>query len=123
MPSFGRKSKEMLETTCEEIQEIANEVIKEMDISCISGFRGEIEQNELFKKGFSKLKYPSSAHNQNPSLAGDFCPFPCNWNDKEDFTRMRELFYYHAGRLGYKLKPLIIFSNGGGDYPHIEIEK
>lgn len=39
------------------------------------GYRGEQEQNDCFKKGFSKLKFPNSKHNQTPSLAIDIYPF------------------------------------------------
>jgi hypothetical protein len=122
MARFGTKSQEKLATMDKRIVEIAKAVVQEMNISATYGMRGEAEQNELFNTGYSKLEYPKSAHNNIPSLAGDFQPYPVNWNNLAEFTQMRELFYYHAGRLGYQLKPMIIFSDGTGDYPHIEIK-
>lgn len=80
---FGKRSQANLDTICSPIQEIANEVLKTMDISCQSGERGKIEQDKLYESGASKLKYPNSAHNKNYNndlnlgvMAGDFVPCP-----------------------------------------------
>jgi hypothetical protein len=129
MYKFGKRSQSNIDTICDPIKEIANEVLKTMDISCQSGERGEIEQNKLYESGASKLQYPFSAHNKHfisfgkklGVMAGDFVPCPTYWKSIPELVRMRELFNYHAGKLGYKLKPMIIFSDGTGDYPHIEI--
>jgi hypothetical protein len=131
MYKFGKRSQANLNTICVPIQEIAYEVLKTMDISCQSGERGELEQNELYKKKVSKLKFPASAHNQKLIIedfvsgvkAGDFVPCPSYWSSIPELVRMRELFNFHAGKLGYKLKPMIIFKDGSGDYPHIEIDE
>jgi len=122
MYKFGKKSLENLSTCHPDLIEIAERVVVDMDISCQSGMRGEVEQDILYKKGYSKLKYPESAHNNIPSLAGDFVPCPSYWNSIPELVRMRELFSYWAGMLGYKLKPMIIFKDGTGDYPHVELD-
>ncbi len=131
MYKFGIRSQNNIDTICTPIQEIAVEVLKTMDISCQSGERYEVEQNKLFAEKRSKLKYPLSAHNRQyikagkklGVKAGDFVPCPTYWESIPELVRMRELFNYHAGKLGYKLKPMIIFSDGTGDYPHIEIDE
>lgn len=122
MHKFSSKSKKKLETCHPFLQTLCNDVIKVIDITIISGQRGQEEQDELYNKGASELRYPNSSHNHNPSLAVDVAPYPTDWKSKEQFTRMRELFYTFAGKRGIKLKPLIIFSNGGGDFPHIELD-
>lgn len=128
MYKFGKKSKSNVLTCVKEIQLIADDVLKHLDITCIYGKRNELEQNKLFKNGSSKLKYPESAHNTEPlSFAGDFAVWNSkinnvDWDHLETFCRMRELFNYYAGKRGFKLKPLIIFSDGTGDFPHIEID-
>lgn len=129
MYRFGERSKKNLITICDPIQEIANEVLKTIDLSCQSGERGKEEQNMMYDSGASKLKYPNSSHNKFYNddielgvMAGDFVPCPTYWGSIAELVRMREEFNYQAGKLGYKLKPMIIFSDGTGDYPHIEID-
>jgi peptidoglycan L-alanyl-D-glutamate endopeptidase CwlK len=46
-----------------------------MDCTIICGTRGKAEQNKYFEEGKSKLKWPNSKHNRNPSLAVDVAPF------------------------------------------------
>ena len=52
-----------------------------MDVSLVSGHRGEAEQNSLFTQKKSKLEYPNSKHNAYPSLAVDFMVYP--WPGRE----------------------------------------
>ena len=59
------------------LKRIVDQLLKEVaDITLISGHRGREEQNELFADGKSTLEYPQSKHNNYPSLAVDFQPFP-----------------------------------------------
>lgn len=122
MYKFGKKSLENLKTIHPDLQEIALLVLQEIDLSCQSGMRNQEEQDLLYKKGYSKLRYPNSAHNSDPSMAGDFVPCPTYWSSIPELVRMRESFSFNAGLLGYKLKPMIIFSDGTGDYPHVELD-
>lgn len=57
------------------------EVIKHWDCTILDGYRTEAEQNEAYRKGHSKLKYPKSKHNKKPSHAVDVTPYPVDWND------------------------------------------
>ena len=53
--------------------------------------RGEEEQNRLFDAGVSKLRYPNSKHNESPSRAVDFQPYPMpNINADDPAIRERE---------------------------------
>ncbi len=125
MFKFGKSSSSKVSTCVPEIQLIAQDVLGHMDITCIYGKRNKEEQDNLVELGRSKLSYPHSAHNSEPlSMAGDFAPWSkggVDWSSLEGFCRMRELFSYYAGKRGYTLKPLIIFSDGTGDWPHIEL--
>jgi len=82
---FGDRSKSNLEECHPLLQEIFNEAIKVIDFSIIEGHRSKEEQNKLFHKGLSKLKYPNSKHNRSPSMAVDAVPFPIDWKDRERF--------------------------------------
>lgn len=92
MPAYGARSKSNLEECHQDLQTIFNEVIKYLDNSIIEGHRGEAEQNEVYRKGLSKVKYPNSKHNKQPSMAVDAVPYPIDW---EDTNRMR----YFAGHV------------------------
>ena len=78
---YSKKSLEQLNTCDKRLQDLFNEVIKYVDVSIICGFRDKAKQNEAFKNGNSKLKWPQSKHNSFPSKALDFMPWP---NDKNE---------------------------------------
>ena len=124
MPKFGTTSKSKLEKVHPILRDICNRVVDEMDISIVYGYRDQEEQNKLFEKGASKLKFPKSAHNREPySFAVDAIPYPQLWTaSKEEFSRMRELFVKHASNVGAEIEPLIIFKDGNGDWAHVELK-
>lgn len=90
MAKFGTRSNEKLMTVHLDLQRLFREVVKHYDCAVICGRRGEEEQNEYYRTGTSKLKFPQSKHNKTPSLALDVCPYPIDWNDKDRF-------YHFAG--------------------------
>jgi peptidoglycan LD-endopeptidase CwlK len=71
MPEFSKRSLYKLSTCDNKLQDIMNEVIKYLDISIISGYRSAIEQDSLYERGVSKVKFPYSKHNVKPSQAVD----------------------------------------------------
>jgi len=124
MPSFGHSSKSKLDTCHPLLRTILNHVVQDFDITIVYGKRDEETQNRLEAEGVSELKYPLSAHNQEPfSMACDVIPYPKKWKASEaEFCRMRERIYHYAGVMNIALKPLIIFSHGGGDWAHIQLD-
>lgn len=50
-------------------------VLQHHDCKVVWGYRNEAQQNELFAKGLSKVKFPNSAHNK--GLAVDLMPYVC----------------------------------------------
>lgn len=74
MPSFSARSKKALETCHPDLQLIANEAIQVYDFTVIFGHRTEEQQNKLYPK-FTKVKWPDSKHNKDPSEAIDVVPY------------------------------------------------
>ena len=90
MPKFGKRSRENLSTCHPDLQTLFNEVVKHYDCSVLCGHRGEEDQNKAYYEGRSKLKFPQSKHNKQPSVAVDVVPWFINkpnirWNDKSKF--------------------------------------
>ena len=109
MPRFSSKSKKKLEECHPLLQKLFNEVILGFDCTIQCGHRGEHEQNEAYRKNYSKLRYPESKHNKKPSLAVDVIPHPLDWKDTE---RM----YFFAGYVKAKAEELGIDIRLGCDW-------
>jgi peptidoglycan L-alanyl-D-glutamate endopeptidase CwlK len=90
MPSFSQTSKDRLATCHPKLQEVLNEVIKYYDITIACGHRGQEEQDEAYATGKSKLQYPESDHNEEPSMAADVWMYPVDWDNTNEW-------YYMAG--------------------------
>jgi len=104
MPKFSNKSLDRLETCDKRLQKICYEVIKIYDFSVLQGYRGEQEQNSLYQQGKSKLMYPESKHNKDPSLAVDIAPYPIDFEDLKRFYYLAGLMHGAALTLGYKIR-------------------
>ena len=90
MPLFSNRSRAILQTCDPQLQNLFTNVVLTFDCTIVSGHRTEEEQNALFHRGASKLKWPHSKHNREPSLAVDVYPYPIDWQD-------RDRFHYFAG--------------------------
>jgi peptidoglycan L-alanyl-D-glutamate endopeptidase CwlK len=119
MYSFGTRSLQRLGECHPKLQEIMHELIKTMDVAILCGYRGEIEQNQAFVGGKSKLEYPKSKHNQKPSLAVDVAPWPIDWNNIHEFERMCGIIEGIAQSKGINIRLGRDFSFK--DYPHVEL--
>ena len=120
MPRFGKRSKRCLAGCHKDLQKVANEAIKLVDFSVISGHRGRSAQNAVYDKGFSKARFPNSKHNKTPSEAFDFIPYPfTDWGDVARFAYIAGVIICTAARLGIKLKWGGHFKNWK-DYGHIQ---
>jgi hypothetical protein len=95
MPSFGTNSKKHRETIDPRLQEIVDEAIKIFDFSIVCGFRNEEDQNKAYETKKSKLRWPQSKHNTNPSLAVDLAPWDFTTNKIDWFNHKR--FIWLAG--------------------------
>ena len=81
MPYFSKTSKKRLATCHPDLQMLFNFVIKHFDCTVICGHRTEEVQEEAFDNGFSKVHYPNSKHNSDPSMAADVVPYPIEWGN------------------------------------------
>jgi len=111
MPSFGKKSREILDTVDPRIAEIMEMVVDHRDITVLSGFRDKDEQDDLFRRGLSKTQWPNSKHNVNAegqmhglAIAIDIAPYPIRWQDENEFVYVAGLVMQTAFILGYKLR-------------------
>lgn len=73
--SFGKNSLKHRATCHPLLQKVLDKAAEFYNFSVVAGMRGEAEQNDAFARGVSKLKFPESMHNNNPSLAFDVYPW------------------------------------------------
>ena len=130
MPKFGKRSRENLATCDERLQKVFNEVIKHVDCSVLEGERSEERQNELYKSGKTKVKYPNGRHNSSPSRAVDCTPYPVNWEDRERQTLFAGFVLGIAQGMGIGLRwggdwdqDFEVMDNRFDDFPHFELDK
>jgi len=110
------------------LQTLMRRVLQEIDITVLCGHRTEQEQNEAYRLGNSRLKYPNSKHNKIPSQAVDVAPYPVDWNNTQDFEKLgivvkriwSEMTEEERG--GWKLVWGKEFK-GLVDYPHWELRR
>lgn len=128
MPKFGKQSLANLAACHPDLQRLLNEAIKCVDFSITCGYRNKADQDKAVMGGMSKTPWPTSKHNQNPSLAVDVAPYPLNWNDNEAFTLLSGVLYGVAYTMGIKIR---LGADWDGDFntlehsfkdrPHIEL--
>ncbi|MEK9895357.1 MAG: M15 family metallopeptidase [Burkholderiaceae bacterium] len=124
MPNLSDKSKSKLYTCHEDLVRVVERAIvlvpNEYDFSVLCGHRTQEEQEDVFKKGYSKLRWARSKHNQVPSLAVDIVPYPIDWNDISKYYAIATYIFKAASKENVELR-------WGGhwttfkDYPHWEL--
>lgn len=119
MPEYSIRSRNKLDTCDTRIIKVFLEVIKKIDHVVLWGHRGKIIQDEFYKKGTSKVKYPNSKHNHEPSLAIDVAPWPVDWKNIDQFRELANIVQDEADRQGVEL---IWGGSWGWDYGHFEIK-
>ena len=105
MPKFGKRSKERLKGVDSKLVNVLNELIKIMDVTIIEGVRTAKRQEELLKKGATKVRY--SKHMDGKAV--DLAPYPVDWKD-------RDRFHYMGGMIGGIGKQLGVNVRWGGDW-------
>ena len=102
MYSFGRKSKERLDTCHQDIQAILKEVIKYYDFSVLEGIRSDERQLQLFNDGKSKLdgitiKSKHQDKGDGVSMAVDIMPYKKGTNAFSGAISDKYRFYFLMG--------------------------
>lgn len=128
MPKFSKKSEANLATCHADLQAVCRELIKQFDFSVLEGHRGEKAQNAAVAAGNSRLLWPKSKHNKQPSLAVDIAPYPIDWYDLTRFREMWLRFDTLANLMRERGEIKSRFEWGGNwetfkDYPHIEVKE
>ena len=75
MPVFSSQSVKKLSECDHHLSLFFNIIVGMRDCTILCGFRPEEQQNEAFKQGYSKVKYPNSKHNLLPSMGVDVAPY------------------------------------------------
>ena len=111
MPNFGTKSRELRNECDVRLQNILNEVIEFYDCTILTGHRTREIQNNKFDSGESKVKWPNSKHNFNPSKAVDVAPWPIptnwgedDWKDRVKFYELKAIICFVAAKQGTKIR-------------------
>lgn len=133
MITLGKKSLAHLSTCDARLQDfihrLAAEAPPHLDFSVLCGHRGEEEQEDAYRRGLSKVRWPNGKHNRVPSLAVDIAPYPIDWNDVFRFARLMgfaECVAWQMG-LGDKIRFGHDFNRSGRtddkfvDWPHVEL--
>ncbi len=104
MPTFSEASRSKLYTCESRLIAVFTSVVRSFDCTVLCGYRTKTEQNEAFRLGFSKLKFPFSKHNTNPSCAIDVAPYPIDWNDLSRFYFFAGFVKGISANLGFSLR-------------------
>ena len=112
MPEFGPGSKKARDTLHPLLQQVVDEAIKSHDFKILQGARGKEEQEEAFRTGRSKVRWPNGRHNTVPSLAMDVAPYPIDWDSKHSTKK----FAFLAGFLSGIAWMMKIKLRWGGDW-------
>ncbi len=110
--SFSENSVRQLDTCDFSLQAIFHKVIMFRDCTIIEGHRPEDRQNEMFRQGRSKLRWPDSEHNSDPSKAVDVGPY----YPGEGVAWDRERLIFFAGFVFAVADDLRIPVRWGGDW-------
>ena len=114
MFKFSKRSQENLDTCHSNLICLIEESLKNspIDFSVTCGYRGKKAQNDFYARGASKVKYPNSMHNQNPSLAVDIQPHPYTKADRKDKNNTKfKILNNHIKKVAEELDIPVL--NGG----------
>lgn len=100
MPRLGKRSKSRLKGVDPRLVDLLHEVCKYFDITVIEGLRSQERQNELVEQGKSKTKFGKHVAGR----AVDICPYPIDWDARDDFHYLGGFVLGIASQLGYNVR-------------------
>ena len=102
---FSERSASRLATCDKRLQDLFNAVIADgHDCTVIEGHRGQEAQDEAFRTGRSRKKWPTGKHNSLPSQAVDVMPFPIDWSDRARLEAFADVVRTKAESMGIKVR-------------------
>lgn len=123
--SFGNTSMARLRLCHPDLRDLMEAVIAESpeDITVVCGSRSKDRQDKAFAEGKSKLRYPNSKHNIQPSMAIDVAPYidgEIPWDDIGAFRRLRTRIMEKSYEMKLMIRSGSYFSFA--DWPHYELD-
>jgi peptidoglycan L-alanyl-D-glutamate endopeptidase CwlK len=136
MNHFSETSKLRLNSCHKDLKTLFAHVIIDFDCTIVCGHRDKPEQDKAFAEGKSKLQYPQSKHNSDPSWAADAAPY---LNGEVAWGREQLLFFagyvkgiadqlFRIGVISHRLRLGADFSGDSDvmdekfrDEPHFEL--
>lgn len=107
---FSERSQARLNTCHLDLIRLFEAVIGDgHDCTIIEGHRGKEAQDEAFRTGRSKKKWPEGKHNTLPSQAVDVMPFPIDWVNRAQHVAFAKAVFDKAEELDIKVR-------WGGDF-------
>jgi len=100
MPKFGKRSRSRLKGVDAKLVNVLNEVVKYFDITIIEGLRSQERQDQLVAEGLSKTKF--GKHVQGKAV--DVCPYPIDWDSRDDFHYLGGFVLAVASQMGVKVR-------------------
>ncbi len=101
---FSRRSKDRLYTCDSDLQQVFFQVVRQFDCTILGGYRDKEVQNALYANGKSKLRWPDSKHNTDPSEGVDVAPHPIDWEDLDRFRFFAGYVIGVAHSMGIQLR-------------------
>ena len=106
---FSAKSVAELKTCHYKLRMLFYNVIEFYDCSVLKGHRNRIDQDEAFRNGFSRKKWPNGKHNKILSEAIDVAPYNphiggIDWNDREAFYHFGGFVLGVASQMGVPIR-------------------
>lgn len=120
MPYYSARSRANLDQCDIRLQRVFEKVLKTYDHSIVQGHRNKVDQNAAYAAGHSKLKWPESKHNHEPSLAVDAAPYPHPPKPSEDYETFLKEWYYFGGYVLGTAAEMGIDIRWGGDWDRDE---
>lgn len=110
--SYGKKSRQQLDTCDPRLIEIFEEAIKYVDITIIQGHRTPKQHAGYLASGATKVPYEKTMHRFNPSKAIDAAPWPipggaswgAKWKDRVKFYELAAIIRLIAAQKGIKIR-------------------
>ena len=104
---FSKHSLKRLGTCDERLQKIFLEVIKHIDCTIVEGHRNKELQDDYFRIGRSRVKWPNGNHNSYPSNAVDVAPCikgKIPWDDSDYFYHFAGFVKGVASQMGIRIR-------------------
>lgn len=102
---FSNASQGRLDTCDKRLQDLFEAVIAAgHDCTIIEGHRNRETQDEYFRTGKSKLKWPDGKHCKIPSMAVDVMPYPIDWMNRAQHVAFAKVVFAKAEELGIKVR-------------------